>query len=280
VPQTRAGRYSRDSEVELKTVEAGCAGWEQDRHHFRLIISAETADKIYDLDSYLTEAVKRLSLDLKELNLNWVAISHFDTDQPHTHVLIRGKRANSKNLPIPRAHVSHGLRERAQEQAQVILGDISRSDPVPGLFSRSIANRWTDIDFRLTALDVELARRGQSQGHSVNATNTFARKDLEARAVYLVQAGYAQRQGHGVGFKPDVWAKLRDADVALALERHLIISSKSISQSLNEGVTIGNIAMSIGKQTVSDRGVGVARAPATSGQELSIGHVIGTGLER
>jgi hypothetical protein len=114
----------------------------------------------------------------------------------------------------------------------------------------------------------------------LNATSTFARKDLEARAVHLVKAGYAQRQGHGVGFKPDAWAKLRDKDVALALERQLGISGKSLSHGLSEGVVIGNITTSLGKQAVIDRGVGIAIAPAVSGQELSVGHVIGTGLKR
>jgi type IV secretory pathway VirD2 relaxase len=387
-----ASFYSHDGEVDLDTVETGCAGWEQDRHHFRLIISAENADKIVDLDGYVKQVMEKVSVDLKEPNLNWVAINHFDTDQPHTHVLIRGKRANWKDLVIPRAYVSHGIRGRAQEQAQVILGDISRSDAERGLFTRSTANRWTDIDIRLTALaranggmlvkaeltrhdtvgafvrarvghleslglatrtkdgvifaeelkprldqlqkaqdvmrthwavkrtqgrdtlrqstradndkhmeakvnaptserrdvavdrltpvDVELARLGQLRGHSLNATSTFARRDLEARAVHLVKAGYAQRQGHGVGFKPDAWAKLRDADVALALERQLGISGRSLSYGLNEGVVIGNITTSLGKQMVIDRGVGLAIAPVASGQELSIGHVIGTGLER
>jgi hypothetical protein len=387
-----ASFYSHDGEVDLDTVETGCAGWEQDRHHFRLIISAENADKIEDLDGHVKQVMEKVSVDLKEPNLNWVAINHFDTDQPHTHILIRGKRANGKDLVIPRVYVSHGIRGRAQEQAQVILDDISRSDAERGLFTRSTANRWTDIDIRLTALarangsvlpkmeltrhdtvgalvrarvghleglglatrtkdgitfaddlkprldhlqkaqdvmrthwaekrtqgrdaprqsartendrhvdakvnaptskrhdvvvdrltplDVELARLGQLQGHSLNAASTFARKDLEARAAHLVKAGYAQRQGHGVGFKPDAWARLRDADIALALQRQLGISGRNISQGLSEGVVIGSITTSLGKQTVIDRGVGIAIAPVSSGQELSIGHVIGAGLER
>jgi hypothetical protein len=100
---------------------------------------------------------------------------------------------------------------------------------------------------RLTVLDVELARLGQLQGHSLNATSNFARKDLEARAAHLVKSDYAQRQEHGVGFKPDAWAKLRDKDIALVLERQLSISGRSISHGLSEGVVIGNITTSLGK---------------------------------
>jgi hypothetical protein len=61
-----------------------------------------------------------------------------------------------------------------------------------------------------------LTRLGQIQGHSVNATSNFPLKDLEGGASYLVKAGYAQRQGHGVGFKPDGWVNLRDKGASLA----------------------------------------------------------------
>jgi predicted transcriptional regulator len=383
--------YSQDGQPSLDEVEAQVAGWEQDRHHFRLIISAENGDKIDDLDGYVKDVMDRVSLDLKEPNLEWVAVNHYDTDQPHTHVMVRGRRANGKDLVLPRAYVSHGIRARAQEQAQSVLGDISRSDAERGLFARSTASRWTDIDIRLTALargnegilatseltrrdtvgalvrarvghleslrlatrthdgvrfaddlkarldtlqesqdvirthwvekrargnvtqerknvtsldrgveaqqgrphskqsdmtidrllpqDVELARSGQVRG-SETARSSLSKRDLEARTLYLVSKGYGVRQGNGIGFKPDAWAKLRDADIARALERQLGISGRNISQGLSEGVVIGKITTSLGKQTVIDRGVGISVAPVFNGQELSIGHVIGAGLER
>jgi hypothetical protein len=104
--------------------------------------------------------------------------------------------------------------------------------------------------------------------------------DLGARAEFLVSRGYGVRQGEGIGFKPEAWAKLRDADVSHALEKELGISGRAISQGLSEGVVIGSITTALGKQTVIDRGVAIAIAPVSSGQELAIGHVIGAGLER
>lgn len=383
--------YNHDGQPSVDEVEAQVAGWEQDRHHFRFIISAENGDKIDDLDAYVKDMMERVSLDLKEPNLEWVAVNHYDTDQPHTHVMMRGKRANGKDLVIPRAYVSQGIRGRAQEQAQAALGDISRSDAERGLFARSTASRWTDIDIRLTALakgnegtlakaelarhdtvgalvrarvahleslglatrtqdgvhfaddlkarldtlhksrdvmrthwaekraggdvakqrdvviplnrvvkaqqvrpsaqpkdmtmdrllpeDVELARLGQNRGNK-SKQGVSSNSDLEARASYLVSHCYGVRQGEGIGFKPNAWAKLRDADVAQALERQLGISGRNLLHGLSLGVVIGNITTSLGEQTVIDRGVGIAIAPVSSGQELSIGHVIGAGLER
>ena len=382
-----AGFYDLDGSRNAEEVGVQCAGWEKDRHHFRLIISAEHGDKIEDMDAYVKGVMEKVSLDLKEPNLEWVAVNHYDTDQPHSHVMMRGKRANGKDLVMPRSYVSHGLRERAQEQAQAILGDSSRSDAEQGLLTRSTANRWTDIDIRLTALakshdgllpkaelsrrdtvgalvrarvghleslglatrskrgvafaadlkarldalqksqdimrshweekrsgghlekarstdvsiggrqrrtdairndmtahrllpqDVALARLGQSGGGSQGDSGQRD-PNLEARADFLVSKGYGVRQGDGIGFKPEAWAKLRDADAAYTLEKELGISGRAFSHGLSEGVVIGSITTSLGKQTVIDRGVGIAIAPVSSGQELSIGHVIGAGLER
>lgn len=382
-----AGFYDLDGSRNAEEVGAQCAGWEQDRHHFRLIISAEHGDKIEDMDAYVRDVMEKVSLDLKEPNLEWVAVNHYDTDQPHSHVMMRGKRANGRDLVMPRSYVSHGLRERAQEQAQATLGDSSRSDAERGLFTRSTANRWTDIDIRLSALakshdgllpkselsrrdtvgalararvghlesfglatkskhgvafaadlkarldalqksqdiirshweekrsggqpakarplevsiggrhgrsdanrdgmtaprllpqDLELARLGQSGGGRQGG-GRLGDPNLETRAEFLVSKGYGVRQGEGIGFKPEAWAKLRDADAALALEKQFGISGRAVSVGLSEGVVIGSITTSLGKHTVIDRGVGIAIAPVGSGQELSIGHVIGAGLQR
>jgi hypothetical protein len=386
-----ASFYSQDGQPSVEAVETQVAGWEQDRHHFRLIISAENGDKIDDLNAYVKDVMEKVSLDLKEPRLEWMAVNHFDTDQPHTHVLMRGRRANGKDLVLPRAYVSHGIRGRAQEQAQAVLGDTTRSEAERGLFARSTASRWTDIDIKLTALargnngvlsqseltrhdtvgalvrarvglleslglatrtnegvrfandlktkldalqksqdimrthwtekragsdvsrrrpaivqqktaviarrdqqsrkhedmtadrllphDVELARLGQSRG-SDTSTNKLSRSDLDARTAYLVSKGDAVRQGAGVGFKPEAWSKLRDSDSAQALESQLGISGKPVSHGHNEGVVIGHITTTLGRQNVIDRGVGIAVAPALNGQDLSIGHVIGAGLER
>jgi predicted transcriptional regulator len=386
-----ASFYSQDGQPSVEAVETQMAGWEQDRHHFRLIISAENGDKIDDLNAYVKDVMEKVSIDLKEPRLEWVAVNHFDTDQAHTHVLVRGRRANGKDLVLPRAYVSHGIRGRAQEQAQAVVGDTTRSDAEKGLFARSTASRWTDIDIKLTALargnggvlsspeltrhdtvgalvrarvghletlglatrtkegvrfsddlkarldtlqksqdvmrthwaekrtggyvtqerknvvsldrvaeaqlgrarpeqadmavdrllpqDVELARLGQVR-EGDTARSGLAKAEFEARTSYLVSKGYGVRQGDGIGFKPYAWAKLRDAEVTRALERELGISGRNISHGLSDGVVIGSITTSLGKQTVIDRGVGVAIVPVSRGQELSIGHVIGAGLER
>ena len=149
---TEATFYGTDGQLERDGVHADCAGWEDDRHHFRLIISPEHGERIEDLESYVRSVMADLAADLREAKLDWVAINHHDTGHPHAHVLIRGRRANGRDLVIPRKVISHGIREQAEARAQALLGDQSRSEAERGLFARATADRWTDIDARLAAL--------------------------------------------------------------------------------------------------------------------------------
>ena len=34
--------------------------------------------------------------------LQWIAVDHHDTDNPHTHIIIRGRRANGQDLVVQR----------------------------------------------------------------------------------------------------------------------------------------------------------------------------------
>ncbi len=149
---TETGFYGPKGGLERDHVHEACAFWDDDRHHFRLIISPEHSDKIDDMDAYVRDVMERVAGDLREPQMAWVAINHHDTDQPHAHVLIRGKRANGRDLVIPRKVISYGIRGHAEDRAQELLGDQSRSEAERGLFARTTADRWTDIDMKLEKL--------------------------------------------------------------------------------------------------------------------------------
>lgn len=126
-------------------------GWTDDRHHFRFIISPEHGDRIRDLRGYVREVMARVSADLGEPGLDWIGTCHFDTDQPHGHVLVRGKRADGRDLVIPREYIGYGFRARAQEHAQELLGDLSRVDAERRIWRETEADRFTGFDRRLLA---------------------------------------------------------------------------------------------------------------------------------
>lgn len=127
------------------------ASWAADRHHFRFIISPEHGDRIADLKGYVREVMARVSADLGEPQLTWIGTCHYDTDQPHAHVLIRGRRGDGRDLVIPRDYVGYGFRARAQEVAQERLGDLSRADAERRIWKETEADRFTGFDKRLLA---------------------------------------------------------------------------------------------------------------------------------
>jgi hypothetical protein len=123
-------------------------GWHVDKRHFRLIISAEDGADLGALRPFIRETMSRLERHVGT-RLQWLAVDHWDTDNPHTHVLVRGIRADGKDLIIPGKVLSVAIREDAQEIATRILG------PRPALELQRTRDR--DIGARaLTRLDREL----------------------------------------------------------------------------------------------------------------------------
>ncbi|KAK0350394.1 hypothetical protein LTR94_029204, partial [Friedmanniomyces endolithicus] len=122
-----------------------------DRHQFRFIVSAEDGAEYPDLKPYVRRLMTQVEQDLGT-KLDWVAVDHFNTERPHTHIVLRGVDDRGDNLVIAREYISHGLRERASELVTLDLGP--RTD-------REIEARLRhDVDQeRLTAIDRRLVRR-------------------------------------------------------------------------------------------------------------------------
>jgi len=122
-----------------------------DRHQFRFIVSAEDGAEYPDLKPYVRRLMAQVEQDLGT-KLDWVAVDHFNTERPHTHIVLRGVDDGGDNLIIAREYISHGLRERASELVTLDLGP--RTD-------REIEDRLRhDVDQeRLTAIDRRLLRR-------------------------------------------------------------------------------------------------------------------------
>ncbi len=94
---------------------------ESDRHQFRFIVSAEDGVQYDDLKPFIRRLMAQVEKDLGT-KLDWVAVDHYNTGHPHTHVILSGKDEKDRDLIIAREYISHGLRERPAEI--VIVGRI------------------------------------------------------------------------------------------------------------------------------------------------------------
>lgn len=119
-----------------------------DRHQFRFIVSVEDASELEDLHVYTRELMARMEVDL-ETRLDWVAVDHWDTDNPHTHIVLRGKVGlgrNERDLVIAPDYVSHGMRQRASELATEWLGPRTELETQRALQREVEQERWTSLD--------------------------------------------------------------------------------------------------------------------------------------
>src|SRR3546814_15211843 len=87
----------------------------------RLIVSAEDGAEYPDLKPYIRRLMAQAEQDMGT-KLDWVAVDHFNTERPHTHIVLRGIDDRGDNLIIAREYISHGLRERASELVTLDLG--------------------------------------------------------------------------------------------------------------------------------------------------------------
>jgi hypothetical protein len=70
---------------------------EGDRHHFRFIVSPQDAEQLSDLKVFTRDLMAQAEQDLGP-RLDWVGIDHWNTDNPHIDVIVRGK-ATTSSLP-------------------------------------------------------------------------------------------------------------------------------------------------------------------------------------
>jgi type IV secretory pathway VirD2 relaxase len=92
-----------------------------DRHHFRFIVAPEDGAELIDLKAFTRDLVAQMERDL-DTKLDWLGVSHWNTDSPHVHLLVRGVAQDGKDLVIARDYISHGLRLRAEELVSIELG--------------------------------------------------------------------------------------------------------------------------------------------------------------
>ncbi len=177
-----------------------------DRHQFRLIVSAEDAEELDDLHTYTRHLMARMEADLGT-RLEWVAVDHWNTDNPHTHVVLRGKDDTGKDLIIARDYIAEGMRRRASALATEWLGPRTELEMQRATLREVEQERWTGLDRTLQRIagDDGLVR-----------TERFAEPRLQRQRQMLI--GRLQRlQRMGLATEPQlgVWAIHADVESTL-----------------------------------------------------------------
>jgi len=123
----------------------------EDRHQFRIILAPEDGIELGDLRTFTRDLMRDVECDLGT-RLKWVAVDHWDTDNPHTHLVLRDKDKTGRDLIIARDYITDGMRKRASQLATDWLGLRSELEIGQSLQQNMNREAWTGLDQQLQAL--------------------------------------------------------------------------------------------------------------------------------
>ena len=180
----------------------------EDRHQFRFIVSPEDAEQLDDLRRYTRHLMSRMESDLGT-SLDWVAVNHWNTDNPHTHVVLRGKDDRGKDLIISRDYIALGMRERASVLATEWLGPRTELEIQQSLRREVDQERWT-------SLDRMLQREAQGGLIHINQPADDPRH-RQQRVLLIGRLQRLQRMGLARESSPGVWTLHAEAEQVLRM---------------------------------------------------------------
>ncbi|MEM6898163.1 MAG: DUF3363 domain-containing protein [Pseudomonadota bacterium] len=140
--------YTRDGDVPDAPSFLERSG--DDRHQFRIIVAPEDGDALGDLKETIRELMGQMEHDLGT-RLDWVAVDHYNTGHPHTHIIVGGKDQRGKDLVIAPDYIRHGIRNRAKDIVTERLGPRRDVEIARSRYSEVQRDRFTGIDRALLA---------------------------------------------------------------------------------------------------------------------------------
>ena len=178
-----------------------------DRHHFRIIVSPEDAAELTDLREYTRDLASQMESDLGT-HLDWVAVDHWNTDNPHVHLLVRGVNERGEDLVIARDYIGHGLRSRAEELALAELGPKREHEVERALDREVAADRWT-------RLDTEIGRAADELGVIDLRPQQPGPDDPRLRRLMIGRLQHLETMGLAAEGEPGQWVVAEGAQAKL-----------------------------------------------------------------
>ncbi len=227
---------------------------EGDPYFFKIIVSPQEAERL-DLKDHIRRLVHRMQDDLGT-TLQWAAIDHYNTDNPHSHVIIRAKNANGNILTMDRQYIKQGIRHRSQQEATQKIG-IRLEDDVLRRREQVISKkRLTEIDREIFQM-IDNNRRITFEGRLPrDHFQTERRLQMVGRLQFLESMGFAKKTG---------------------------VLTWEISEHLEEGLRAYQLSQDIMKRSsrlmsrISEPGLPLVHSPLKEGDHI-VGRVIGMGL--
>ena len=180
-----------------------------DPHQFRIMISPEDGAELARVNGEgtpnLKDTTRALMAQMEEdlgTRLDWVAVDHFDTAHPHTHIIARGITHDGKGLNIAGEYISRGIRGRLEEELTRELGWKSELEIQQEMKREVGAMRVTTADRHiangLDKLNNIIDLRAGSAASTFGQHSPLNRHILIGRMKHLEKMGLAQSKYDGL----------------------------------------------------------------------------------
>ncbi|MGH6957461.1 MAG: DUF3363 domain-containing protein [Caulobacteraceae bacterium] len=201
-----------------------------DPHQFRFIVSVEDGADLADLRAFTRDLMGEVERDLG-VPLDWVAVDHFNTAHPHSHIVLRGRDQAGGPLFIAGDYIAHGIRQRASEFVTLELGPETKAELRRKLEAETQQERFTRLDRAM----LKEARDGTLEFSAADRPPLSAldRRLRLGRLKTLERLGLAEPQSGGrwrlrpgaeaalrrLGERAETFAAIRQALLERGLER-------------------------------------------------------------
>jgi len=225
--------YGPDDTFERASLSESIRG---ERHQFRFIVSPEDG---IDLTAFTRDLMSRVESDLG-VRLRWGGVNHYDTDNPHAHVVVRGVDQGGHPVHIDRLYISERMRWRAQSLLTDELGPRLTHEVDRQLDREVRQERLTSIDRKLGSMlepahTIGLARiagacRGEQRKRVIGRLQTLENLQLATRTapgVWALTPGW-QEALRDLSERDDICKRMYRATKGdTALEHYEIVDGRT-----------------------------------------------------
>ena len=156
-------------------------------------------------------------------------MDHWNTDNPHIHVLVRGRADDGQDLVISRDYISNGFRGRAGERVTLELGLRSEHEIRASLEKEFNAERWTSLDRSLR--DIADEGGGVADLRPAAAGEDHAlRQSMVGRAAKLERLGLAEQVRRRWTWGPGIRGLARSGPAAAFEKMHRAVVQEDATQ--------------------------------------------------
>ena len=218
---TRGQLYGPDEGVEVDGRDFVARSQESfdgrgDPHQFRIMISPEDGAELARVNGdgtpNLKDTTRALMAQMEEdlgTRLDWVAVDHFDTAHPHTHIIARGITHDGKGLNIAGEYISRGIRGRLEEELTRELGWKSEIEIQQEMKREVSAMRVTKADRHIAEGIDKLTNTIDLRAGS--AASTFSRHSPLNRHILIGRINHLEKMGLAQSKYEGIWQIEKDA---------------------------------------------------------------------